>query len=422
MSAAHHSTTRGWAFPPPRASASVPSVNLRELAARPGRFEHHLMVVATIGEAQLEIATASEPLYFAHANISDEYAVALPTGHPLVDGVRALTFLSDPESGDDVGRIRHGVGQLVLHPHGLLHWTGRLRPPFAPFDFPPDGRRTGVTLVFCGRRPTAPSPRRPLAVTPSAADAVKAYAEPPPPFGLWDLAEEPEGEVARVGQTSLRLVHRPEPLSAPRGGYAVVLAAGEASLWWPTDLLYLPPGEEVALEGVERALVAEAEVLSAAPPPASWTTVPAAPFAPFEDGPPGIRRASSSGEAEREGAERPAAPKGDQRRRLPLSIDGEGGHLSFEEAGELVAVRGPTGAASLVPRYWLARMAFRLALHDYAIGYLETYGGFFYDDRDGHRLGTRAGGAIRLRREAMAEAVERLYRAVAPPGYVEDLR
>ena len=64
---------------------SVVRTNLLELASRPGRFEHHLTVVARVGDAQLEIATASEPLYFAHVNVSDEYAMALPTGDPPVE-------------------------------------------------------------------------------------------------------------------------------------------------------------------------------------------------------------------------------------------------------------------------------------------------------------------------------------------------
>ncbi|HMR80608.1 MAG TPA: hypothetical protein PKD61_36110, partial [Polyangiaceae bacterium] len=77
-----HPISKNWQLPPPD-RAPLPSplqrTNLRTLASRAGRFEHHLMIVGTVGDAQLEIATASEPLYFAHANISDEYALALPT-------------------------------------------------------------------------------------------------------------------------------------------------------------------------------------------------------------------------------------------------------------------------------------------------------------------------------------------------------
>ncbi len=61
MSVARHPTTKTWTFPPERAP-DANRTNLKELAARPERFEHHLTVVARLGVAQLEIATASEPV------------------------------------------------------------------------------------------------------------------------------------------------------------------------------------------------------------------------------------------------------------------------------------------------------------------------------------------------------------------------
>ncbi len=74
---------------PPAERAPLPDgierTNLRELAARRERYEHHLLACATVDDVQLEIATASEPLYFAHINLSDEYAIALTTGDDLVD-------------------------------------------------------------------------------------------------------------------------------------------------------------------------------------------------------------------------------------------------------------------------------------------------------------------------------------------------
>ena len=182
-----HPTTRGWAFPPgdrPSVDDGIDRVNLRELAARPERYEHHLMVVGEVGGAQLELATASEPLYFAHANISDEYALALPTGSPMLDAFPLRTFLSDPLSGEDVGRLRHRVAQLVLHPLGWLHWTGRLRPPYEPFAFAPDARRCGLSLVFCASRPSPVAPDRPLAVSPGLEAEAKPYVEDGAPLGL----------------------------------------------------------------------------------------------------------------------------------------------------------------------------------------------------------------------------------------------
>ena len=99
-----HPTSRSWAFPAAVRAAlggGVERTNLRELVARPGRYEHHLLVCATIDGVQLEVATASEPLYFAHVNLSDEYALALPTGDALVDRFPLRTFLSDPVTGAD---------------------------------------------------------------------------------------------------------------------------------------------------------------------------------------------------------------------------------------------------------------------------------------------------------------------------------
>ncbi len=78
--AMRHPATSTWRFPPadrPPLPAPLERVNLRELVARPERFEHHLIVCATLGRVQLEIVTASEPLYFGHVNFSDEYALAL---------------------------------------------------------------------------------------------------------------------------------------------------------------------------------------------------------------------------------------------------------------------------------------------------------------------------------------------------------
>src|SRR5262249_61603691 len=127
-----------------------------ELVARPERFEHHLVVVATIAGVQLEVTAASEPLYFGHVNISDEYALAFPTGDDLVDRFPLRTFVSDPATGADLARYNHRIGDLVLHPVGLLHWPGRLRPPYAPFDLPAGMRRPRPPPVHC-RNTTTPA-------------------------------------------------------------------------------------------------------------------------------------------------------------------------------------------------------------------------------------------------------------------------
>ena len=60
--AKRHSLAKHWTEP-------VGAMNLRELASRPERFEHHLIVFARIGAAQLELACASEPLYVPGWNV-----------------------------------------------------------------------------------------------------------------------------------------------------------------------------------------------------------------------------------------------------------------------------------------------------------------------------------------------------------------
>jgi len=59
------------------------------------------------------------------------------------------------------------------------------------------------------------------------------------------------------------------------------------------------------------------------------------------------------------------------------------------------------------------------------MGYAETYGGFFVDDRgDDVQMGLRGesgSNAVAVARSEVVEVIERMYRAVAPPGYRERL-
>jgi hypothetical protein len=68
-------------------------------------------------------------------------------------------------------------------------------------------------------------------------------------------------------------------------------------------------------------------------------------------------------------------------------------------------------------------MLFRIALHRPMIGYVETYGGFFYDDRptpDGTvRIGLRGAQPLAFAPDEALALVEALYRAVAPERYTE---
>jgi hypothetical protein len=372
---------------------SVARTNLLELASRPGRFEHHLTVVARIGETQLEIATASEPLYFAHVNVSDEYAIALPTGDALVDGFPLRTFVTDAATGQDVARYNHRVGDLVLHPLGAMHWPGRLRPPYAPFVPPPGMRKCGTSLVFCAGAPTPAGDESRTVSSGRDADA-KAYVATPPRLTLLDALHEEARTLARVGHATLRLVVRPSTIVAPRGAYVVVLAADRGATHRACDLIHSAPGVSLDASGIDRALVLESDRVEASAPPDAWKRVPDPLIAPFEDG---------------------------SRQPLPFS---RAGLDAVEPDATDVTIR--IGAASArVPRYWLARTLFRITLHRPLLGYVETYGGFFFDDRrhasEGITLGLRTGDRITLPAPEALSLVEALYRAVAPDGYTERL-
>lgn len=388
-----HPAAASFRFPPvdrPALPGGLRRTNLRELAARPGRFEHHLTIVATIGPAQLEFATASEPTYFAHHNVCDEHALAFPTGDAMVDAAPLRTFLSDPATFEDVGRYNHRAGDLVRHPSNLLHWPGRLRPPYVPFQFPPGMRRTNLVLVYCATGPLAPGPTATFVSAGREADA-KAYSPSPPNFVLADTLREAPRTLARVGDTSLELLVSPAALPAPRGGFLVVLESAPDSLHFPGDLIFVPPGEPAPVEGLTRALWLTSDSASPDSPPRVWTETPSAPFPVFEDAPRGA---------------------------LPVSLHG----LTIEESSATtVTLRIGAARSAEIPRYWLARMLYRIALHGYRIGYLETYGGFFYDDRGATRLGARGAGHVEIPRDDLPRTIESLYRAVAPDGYVERL-
>jgi hypothetical protein len=385
-------------FPPlgrPEPSSGIERTNLRELVARPERYEHHLLVCATIDGVQLEVTTASEPLYFSHINLSDEYALALPTGDELVDRFPLRTFLSDPVTGEDVARYNHRIGDLVLHPEGLLHWPGRLRPPYDPFDFPPGMRRCGLSLVYCASIPTpATSAHRPRQQ--GREEDAKAYVTPAPPMMLASTRGEP-GVLAQIGRTRLTLVEVPKELALRHGGWVVVLEAEANSSHMACDLLRIPAGATLDAAGIVRALVLSSETKGPDPTPAAWRELPKPVFAAFEDHAAGA---------------------------LPLDLAG-GAVRVTERSPSLVAI-AVGDVTSDVPRFWLARMLHRLGMHGLRLGYAETYGGFFVDDRGADvRVGVRASGkgvaarAVTVpRAEAMA-TLERMYRAVAPAGYRE---
>lgn len=395
---ARHPTAATWVFPAPDRSAlgaGLDRINLREIAGRPERFEHHLVACATIGSVQLEVTSASEPLYFGHVNISDEYAITLPTGDDLVDKFPLRTFLTDHKTGDDVARYNHRIGDLVLHPLGWMHWPGRLRPPYEMFEIPPGMRRSGLSIVYCATAPTAST----AIDVPIAADRVadaKRYGGAAPAMVLTGLRGT-GSTIAAIGETTLELVVGPGQIAPPRGGWVVVLEAVADSPHLAADLIRIAPGAILDGAGIVRALVFASATASPDLPPASWRAAPISPFAPLEDLP---------------------------RATLPLEIDA----LSITERSPSVIAATIRGVTVEVHRHWLARTLFRLGLHGLRLGYVEVYGRMFFDDHAGQTdhidIGVRAGLAlerITIPRATAMTVIESLYRSVAPPGYLERL-
>jgi NAD(P)H dehydrogenase (quinone) len=395
--AARHPATSTWQLPPaarPPLPAPLERTNLRELVARSERLEHHLLVCATIGRARLEVVTSSEPRAFGRVHVSDEYALALPCGDPVVDRYPLRTFLADPATGADAGRYSHRIGDLVLLPVGYLSWPGRLRPPYDALDISPGVRRCGLSLVLSATERTAGSTPA-LVAPPDRADDVRTYVEPAPPM-LLAPTDGRTGTIARIGPTELTLVERRGRLAPTHGGWVVVLAADPATGHAPCDLIRIPAGAALDARGISRALVLSDPAAAPDPAPPAWHALPPPPFAPFEYAPPGA---------------------------LPFRR----GALTVEAAPAGAALVSLEGATAAVPRYWLARMLFRAALHGLRLGYVETYGGMFVDDRpprsDGAiEIGLRTPSgraAIGIPRSEAIAVIEQLYRAVAPRGYCE---
>jgi hypothetical protein len=289
---------------------------------------------------------------------------------------------------------------VVLHPEGLLHWPGRLRAPYEPFDFPPGMRRAGLSLVYCASIPTPATPcavPRPL----GRSEDAKAYVTPPPPMVLASTRGAP-GVLAQIGRTTLSLLELPEAIAPAHGGWVVVMEADAGSVHAACDLLRIPEGATLEGAGIIRALLLASTDAGPDAVPASWSSVPTAPFAAFEDTPPGT---------------------------LPMQV----ATMTIEEASASTVAITLGDARAEVPRYWLARMLHRIALHDLRVGYAETYGGFFIDDRgDVVRMGVRANagerassdagaGAVTVARGEALAVIEAMYRAVAPAGYRERL-
>jgi hypothetical protein len=255
-------------------------------------------------------------------------------------------------------------------------------------------RRSGLSLVYCASKPTLPT-RCPVARPRGREEDAKAYVTPAPPMVLASTRGAP-GVLAHIGRTTLSLVELPDLIELPRGGWVLVLEAEAGGVHAACDLLRIPEGAVLASAGIVRALLLASSEAAPDEVPASWSTLPAPPFVPFEEAEPGA---------------------------LPLDV----ATMRLEEVSPSLVAITVGDARAEVPRYWLARMLYRLALHGLRVGYAETYGGFFADDRgEDVRLGVRGEsserrGDITIPHATALGVIERMYRAVAPAGYRERL-
>ena len=216
--------------------------------------------------------------------------------------------------------------------------------------------------------------------------SARSWAFPPP-----QRPELPHG----AERTNLR-----ELAARPDGGWMVVLEADARGAHVACDLIRIPEGATLDGTGIVRALVLTSDAAPPDPVPPVWRGALPAPFPPFEEG---------------------------ERGALPLAIHDGALRMLIEEASPSLVRITIGDRAAEVPRYWLARLLHRVALHGVKLGYAETYGGFFSDDRSGAlRLGLRSSGpagevSVTIPGGEALAMLERIYRAVAPPGYTERL-
>ena len=128
-------------------------VNLRVWGANPKQLEHQLTIVATVADAVIEAATASEPLYFGHVNYSDEFNLVFPVGFAPIDNMDVKTYLIDADSGKELGYYQSKIGDIVLHPVGVCHWPGYMH-RYQNYRPPSDAMRMRVlSTVYCSAGP-----------------------------------------------------------------------------------------------------------------------------------------------------------------------------------------------------------------------------------------------------------------------------
>ncbi len=124
-------------------------MNLRARAGAKVRLEHILEIVMRIDDTVIEMATASEPLYFGHSNWGDEYNLLFLTGDDMADAFPGRTVFTDTDSAEQLGYVKCANGTMTVHPVGMSHWPGKLKEPHKIFNPPDELRRKVFAAVFC---------------------------------------------------------------------------------------------------------------------------------------------------------------------------------------------------------------------------------------------------------------------------------
>ena len=238
--------------------------------ARPARYEHHLMVCATIDGVQLEVTTASEPLYFNHINLSDEYAMRAP------DRRRAGRSLPAPHvpvrPGD--GRGRRSLQPSRRRPgapsrRACSTGQGDFARRSSRSTFRRECADAGLSSCIVQAHPRQPT-WCPLPRPVGREEDAKAYMSPAPPMVLASMRGEP-GVLAHIGRTTLAARRGAGGDRAPHGGWVVVLEAAAGSAHAACDLLRLPEGTSLDGAGIVRALLFASNEEGPGPIPRSWS-------------------------------------------------------------------------------------------------------------------------------------------------------
>ena len=143
-----HPATATWQIPPTGRVAleGVRRTNLRELAARPSRFEHHLTVVARAGvRAARDRHGVRAPLLRPRQRLGRVRPRASDRGRHHRPASRCGRSSRTRRRSRTSAATTTASATSCSTRCGLLHWPGRLRPPYEPLVLPRGMRRCGLS-------------------------------------------------------------------------------------------------------------------------------------------------------------------------------------------------------------------------------------------------------------------------------------